>query len=141
MTTPLYTIKHDFLEGSPPFALFMEEYAKLIKKGWARPYTAHNNKHKVLWAQTTDGEVMGAVTYVLNLDMKMGWITFSFTVDKFKHQGIYTALHKALEVKLKEAGMIDVCSNVHVDNTEMLAAAAKSGRMPEYIRLRKNLVY
>jgi hypothetical protein len=141
MTKPLFTIKHDFLEGSPAFAPFLEEYAKLIKKGWARPYTAHNNKHKALWAQSPEGEVMGVVAYVLNLEMKMGWITFSFTIDKFKHQGVYTALHKALEGKLKDAGMLEVCSNVHVDNAEMLAAAAKSGRNPEFIRLRKKLVY
>jgi RimJ/RimL family protein N-acetyltransferase len=141
MANPIFTVKHDFLEGSPAFGTFLQEYAKLIKLGWARPFTAHTKHHKVLYAINPDGQVMGGIAYVLNFDTKMGWITFSFTPDEFRKMGVYTACHKALEIKLKEAGMLDIGSNVHIDNKVRQASCEKVGMKPEFIRMCKPLVY
>ena len=132
-------ILHEPLEGSRALPAFMREYANLIERGWARPYTAHNDKHKIVYACNDSGTVMGGIVYGLNQVTKVGWIVFSFTVPEFQKQGVYTALHSALEQKLRDAGMTDLASHVHVDNAVRQASCKKVGMEPEFYRMNKRL--
>jgi RimJ/RimL family protein N-acetyltransferase len=134
-------IVHEPLEGSRALSVFMREYANLIERGWARPYTAHNDKHKVIYACTDeDNVVMGGIVYGLNNITKVGWIIFSFTVSEFRRQGVYTALHNELERILRDAGMTDLASHVHVNNVVRQASCQKVGMQPEFYRMSKRLV-
>jgi GNAT superfamily N-acetyltransferase len=117
----------------------MREYATLIERGWARPYTAHNDKHKIIYACNESDTVMGGIVYGLNTINKVGWIVFSFTVPEYKRQGVYTALHSELEKRLRDAGMVDLASHVHVDNTVRQASCERVGMMPEFYRMNKKL--
>ena len=134
-----FTVHTDVLEGSPALPAFMREYADLIERGWARPYTAHNEKHKVCYARNPDKRVMGGLVYGLNQLTKVGWIVFSFTVPEFRRQGVYTALHREVEDLMRQAGMTSLASHVHVDNLVRQASCSQVGMMPEFLRMNKRL--
>lgn len=135
-----FTVHNELLEGSSALAPFMREYAALIERGWARPYTVHTEKHRVLYAKSPDGVVMGGIVYALNQMTRVGWIVFSFTVTEFRRQGVYTALHSEVEVLMAKAGMKDLASHVHVDNDVQLKSCESLGKMPEFYRMRKSLM-
>lgn len=139
MTLVNFTIHNDVLEGSPALPAFMREYADLIERGWARPYTAHTDKHKVCYAKNPDGVVMGGIVYGLNQLTKVGWIVFSFTVPEHRRQGVYTALHREVEALMTKAGMTDLASHVHVDNKVRQASCEQVGMAPEFLRMNKRL--
>lgn len=134
-----FTIHNDALEGSPALPAFMREYADLIERGWARPYTAHNEKHRVCYARSADDVVMGGIVYGLNQLTKVGWIVFSFTVSEYRRQGVYTALHREVETLMTSAGMTDLASHVHVDNLVRQASCQQVGMAPEFLRMNKQL--
>lgn len=133
-------LKHDTLEGSPALAPFMRNYADLIANGWARPFTPHNSKHKVVYAVNDDNVVMGGIVYSITAETNTGWIVFSFTEPQFRKQGVYTALHAELEKRMKLNGVTDLASHVHVDNKVRQASCEKVGMMPEFYRMNKKLV-
>ena len=139
MTLVTHTVHNDVLEGSPAMAAFMREYADCIERGWARPYTAHNDKHRICYAKNPAGRVMGGVVYGLNQLTKVGWIVFSFTVPEFRRQGVYSALHQEVETLMTKAGMTDLASHVHVDNEVQLKSCEKLGKVPEFLRMNKKL--
>lgn len=139
MTLVNFTIHNDVLEGSPAMPAFMREYADLIERGWARPYTAHNEKHRVCYAKNPDNRVMGGIVFGLNQLTKVGWIVFSFTVPEFRRQGVYTALHREVEALMTKAGMTDLASHVHVDNKVRQASCEQVGMAPEFLRMNKRL--
>jgi GNAT superfamily N-acetyltransferase len=132
-------LKHDTLEGSPALAPFMRNYADLIANGWARPFTPHNNKHKVVYAVDDNDVVMGGIVYSITPEKSTGWIVFSFTEPQFRQQGVYKALHVELEKLLRLAGVTDLASHVHVDNKVRQISCEKVNMMPEFYRMHKKL--
>ena len=134
------TIHTDALEGSPALPSFLRAYAELIDLGWARPYTAHNEKHKVCYAKDSLNRVMGGVVYGMNTVTKVGWIVFSYTVPEFRRQGVYTRLHSEVELIMTRGGMTDLASHVHVDNEAQLKSCERLGKTPEFYRMNKRLV-
>ena len=132
-------IKHDTLEGSPALAPFMRNYADLIANGWARPFTPHNNKHKVVYAVDDNDVVMGGIVYSITPETSTGWIVFSFTEPQFRQQGVYKVLHVELEKRLRLSGVIDLASHVHVDNKVRQISCEKVGMVPEFYRMHKKL--
>lgn len=133
-------IKYDQLEGSPALSSFMRHFADLIDKGWARPFTPNKEGHKIVYAVDDAGKIMGGIVYTLNQVSKTGWIIFAYTVAEFQQQGVYRALHLALEKRMVEQGMQDVSSNVHVDNAVQLICCERLGKTPEFYRMNKRLV-
>ena len=133
------TVHTEMLEGSKAFSAFMREYAALIDLGWARPYTAHNDKHKVIYALSADKQVMGGIAFGINTITKIGWIVLSFTVPEFRKLGVYTTLHFELEKRLRAMGMTDLSSHVHVDNAVRQIGCKKVGMQPEFLRMNKKL--
>jgi GNAT superfamily N-acetyltransferase len=135
----MMNIHHDLLEGSPALAPFMRNYAELIANGWARPFTPHNNKHKVVYATDPNGTVMGGIVYAIMQETFTGWIVFSFTEPEFRKQGVYTALHAELERRLRASNVTDLASHVHVDNKVRQISCEKVGMVPEFYRMHKKL--
>lgn len=132
-------IKHDTLEGSPALAPFMRNYADLIANGWARPFTPHNNKHKVVYGVDDNDVVMGGIVYSITPETSAGWIVFSFTEPQFRQQGVYKVLHVELEKRLRLSGVTDLASHVHVDNKVRQISCEKVGMVPEFYRMHKKL--
>lgn len=132
-------IKTEQLEGSKVLSTFMRHYADLIDKGWARPYTPNKDAHKIIYAVDEDESIMGGIVYTLNNQVKTGWIIFAFTVEAFRRQGVYSALHTELEKLMLEQEMKEVSSNVHVDNIVQIACCNHIGKAPEFYRMNKTL--
>ena len=105
-----------------------------------RPFTAHNSKHKVVYAVHEGvNVVMGGIVYALNADTSTGWIVFSFTEPEWRQKGVYAALHVELEKIMVGAGMDSLASHVHVDNTVRQTSCEKVGMVPEFYRMNKSL--
>jgi hypothetical protein len=135
--THIYTTDED-LEGSRALPIFLREYADLIERGHARPFTPHNDKSRVVF-ESKDDVISGGIVYNVNRVTKVGWIVFSFTVQEFLRTGVYTRLHRRLESILKEGGMTNIASHVHVSNTARLESCRKVGMSPVYYRMNKRL--
>lgn len=130
----------DQLEGSPALAPFMRNYAALIEEGFARPYTAHNGKAKVLYERDVGSDVVkGGIVYTVNQDTDTAWIVFSFVEPEFRRQGVYTRLHARLEHLLREQKIGTLASHVHVRNLVRQASCEKVGMVPEFYRMNKQL--
>jgi len=132
-------IQNELLEGSAALPAFLRAYAELLDLGWGRPFTVHNEKHKVCYAKSDSGNVMGGIVYGMNPLTKLGWIVFSFTVPEFRRQGVYTRLHREVELLMTRGGMTDLASHVHVDNEAQIKSCERVGKKPEYYRMHKSL--
>ena len=61
-------------------------------------------------------------------------------VDKdYRKRGIYTILHRYLEVVMPELGSKKIGSHVHINNNERYASCLKVGMQPIYYRMEKVL--
>lgn len=127
------------IAGTPPVALFLETYVESIKAGLAYPGFLFNNNDRVIWAQRIDGKVLGGISYEYQEHKKSGWTVWSFTAPDERGKGIYQLVHEEFEADCRKLGATCIESMTHKDNKNRLAAAAKVGMFPKYIRLYKDL--
>lgn len=125
--------------GTPVVALFLETYVESIKAGLAYPGFLFNNNDRVIWAQRSDGTILGGISYEYQEHKKSGWTVWSFTAPEERGKGIYQLVHNEFEEDCRKLGATCIESMTHKDNKNRLAAAAKVGMYPKYIRLYKDL--
>jgi hypothetical protein len=120
--------------------LYYDAISFLLKQGWAMsPYQVTTNAHKVIWAENSEGVVMGGVVYEYHITNRQGWIVVIFTDDKFRGRHVYSLLQRALENEIIRLGGTSIASQAHIDNEPRLIAGRREGMLPEYVRLKKDL--
>jgi GNAT superfamily N-acetyltransferase len=127
------------LGGNECFALVLEVYLELVKKGWAHLDMPLNNSQKIIYAKYADGSIAGGIVYMYNELQRYGWIFLSFTAPEHRGKGINSICHVHFENDVKRLGALSVASFVHIDNTPRLRSAAKVGLQPEFYRTYKKL--
>jgi GNAT superfamily N-acetyltransferase len=127
------------IAGSPAMSLFLKTYAESIDTGLALPAFLFKNEDRIIWAQRTDGKILGGISYEYLEYKKSGWTVWSFTAPEERGKGIYQLVHESFEEDCRKLGAVCIESMTHKDNKNRLAAAAKVGMLPKYIRLYKDL--
>lgn len=87
----------------------------------------------------SDGKIVAAIWWKLYNNGKLAWIVQAWTDKRYRRQGLYSRLHAAVCKRAKGEGAVEVAGNIHSRNVKMIAAAAKVGRVPTYVRYQKEL--
>lgn len=128
------------IAGSPALPLFLKVYAEIVEKGFALPMFMFSNDDCVVWAQRSNGRVVGGISYEYQKDKRCGFLVLSFTDPAERGKGINELCHWVYEKQSKAQGAVCLQSMVHVDNTARIKSAAKVGMVPKYLRMYKQII-
>lgn len=127
------------LQYTPVIPLFLKTWAELVEKNWALPTFAFKTTNRVVWIQGTDGVVQAGIAYEYYPDQKSGWLVLSFTDPAYRGRGLNQLCHRYYEADCRRLGAVMLSGLISVDNKSALAAAAKTGRIPKFYRVHKDL--
>ena len=125
--------------GTPNMTFFLQNFVKLIERGYAHPHMAGSNKSKAVYAMIGD-KIVGQITFEILEDYsKTTWIVLSAVDEAYRQRGIYGMMHQYLEGVMLELGSRKIGSHVHVTNKERLSSCTKVGMKPLYYRMEKDI--
>jgi GNAT superfamily N-acetyltransferase len=128
------------LSFSPVFSLVLRTYAEIVEKNLAPARLDLNNTDSVVWAQRTDGTILGGICYKFEKDYNSVYIELSFTAENSRGLGINSICHHYVEQDAKNLGYTAVMSTVHINNKARLNSAEKVGLNPLYYIMHKKLI-
>jgi GNAT superfamily N-acetyltransferase len=127
------------LSFSPVFSLVLRTYAEIVEKTLAPPQLNLDNTDSVIWAQRTDGVVLGGICYKFEEDWNCAFIQLSFTAETSRGLGINAICHPYVEQHAKSLGYVRITSMVHINNESRLRSAEKVGLKPLYYMMHKKI--
>jgi GNAT superfamily N-acetyltransferase len=127
------------LSFSPAFSLVLRTYAEIVEKKLAPPHLDLDNTDSVIWAQRTDGTILGGICYKFEEDWNCAYIQLSFTDENSRGMGINSLCHPYIEQDAKSLGYTRVMSMVHINNTARLKSAEKVGLKPMFYMMHKKI--
>jgi GNAT superfamily N-acetyltransferase len=127
------------LSFSPVFSLVLRTYAEIVEKKLAPPHLDLDNTDSVIWAQRTDGNILGGICYKFEEDWNSAYIQLSFTAENSRGLGINSLCHPYVEQNAKSLGYTRVMSMVHINNTARLKSAEKVGLKPMFYMMHKKI--
>lgn len=131
-------ITESTLSYSKAFIFVMDHFVKMLKAGHSELSICINNSMPVTYA-LENGEVVGACVYELDKGKRQAWIYSAAVDEQHRGKGIYNEIYSEVERVCKDAGMVVINSNVHIENVSMLKSADKNGREMLWYRTRKYL--
>lgn len=126
------------LAYSKAFIFVMENFVEILKQGHSELSLCINNSMMVTYA-IDNGEVVGACVYEIDAVKRQAWIYTAGVAAAHRGQGIYDDIYSEVEHQCRNAGMLVLNSNIHVDNAGMIANAKKHGRLLSWYRTSKQL--
>lgn len=126
------------LSYSRAFVFVMEHFVNMLKSGHSELSICINNSMTVTYA-VEDGKVIGACVYELDQSKRQAWIYSAAVDEEYRGLGVYNDIYQEVEQVSKQAGMVVLNSNVHIDNAAMVKNADKNGRELLWYRTRKYL--
>jgi GNAT superfamily N-acetyltransferase len=127
------------LSFSPVFSLVLRTYAEIVEKKLAPSQLNLDNTDSVIWAQRTDGTVLGGICYKFEEDWNSAYIQLSFTSENSRGLGINAICHPYVEQDAKSLGYVRVMSMVHINNESRLKSAEKVGLKPLFYMMHKKI--
>jgi hypothetical protein len=127
------------LSFSPAFSLILRTYAEIVEKKLSPTQLNLNNTDSVIWAQRTDGTVLGGICYKFEEDWNSAYIQLSFTAENSRGLGINSLCHPYVERDAKSLGYTRVMSMVHINNEPRLKSAEKVGLYPLFYIMHKKI--
>lgn len=119
--------------------IFLQHQLDLINVGHAPSILIGSNKGLCIYA-TIDDIIVGFIAYsYLDDHTKTAWITLGSVVSAHRKKGIYSIMHKQLEILAKKAGSTKITSLVHVDNIAMIELNKKLGKVPSFYKCDKDI--
>ena len=126
------------LSYSKAFIFVMEHFVKMLKAGHSELSICINNSMPVTYA-IEENKVVGACVYELDHSKRQAWIYSAAVDEDYRAQGVYSEIYQEVERICKDAGMVVINSNVHIDNVAMIHNAGKNDREMLWYRTRKYL--
>lgn len=122
---------------SPIYTFFLRQIADLIDNGHAYPITSWDDNCAAVYAEQ-NGKILGHIVYDIKKTDVL-WITLSAVDEEHRGRGIYTILHRYLEIIAKESNHSLISSHIHVKNTARLKSAEQVGMKPVYYYMAKKI--
>lgn len=127
------------LANTPCMKLVLSVYAELLELGWAMPRMPFSNASRVIWAENSDGAVLGGICYDFVQNNLEAFINLSFTAPEHRGGGVNALCHEFLEQECRKNNINTIGSVVHTQNAPRLKSAAKVGLNPDFYRMVKIL--
>lgn len=128
------------LAWSPVYTLVLKTHLEIVEKKFSPPQLDHlGDNTKVIWAQDTNGNVLGGIAFTIRANLFSGCIELSFTAEEHRGKGINGVCHKYFEKYVKDQGINLITSLVHINNKQRLVSAEKENFKPAYYVMYKKI--
>ena len=126
------TEKISYAGSSKILPFLLRGWIEVLENKYSRAFIQFTDNSRVVWVESIDKKILGAICYDYQEEHRCGWIHLSYTDIDERGKGINKICYKIVENDCKKLGATHLSSMVNMKNKMRLDSSASVGMIPTH---------